>query len=98
MSKARAGRTFQVSPNSVKRFVDLHQRTGSLAPKPKPGRPRRIGKDKEPELIAIVNAHPDATLGEYCQELACSQEIVISESTMCRTLQRVRLSRKKKRR
>ena len=98
MSKAKAGRTFQVSPNSVKRFVDLYQRSGSLAPKPKPGRPRRVGKEKEPDLIAIVNANPDATLDEYCQELASSQEIVISESTMCRMLKRVRLSRKKKRR
>jgi transposase len=98
MSKANAARTFEVCLNTVKRLVDQHQETGSLAPKPKPGRPRRVGKDREPELIAIVNANPDATLDEYCQELASGQEIVISESTMCRMLQRVGLSRKKKRR
>ena len=98
MSKANAARTFQICLNTVKRLVDQHQETGSLAPKPKPGRPRRVGKDKEPELIAMVDAHPDATLAEYCQELASSLGIVVSESTMCRMLQDVRQSRKKKRR
>ena len=46
-------------------------------------------------LIALVEQYPDATLSEYCEYWLESHKQVVSESMMCRALQKLNLSRKK---
>jgi len=49
------------------------------------------------ELIAIFEQRHDATLAEYCELLDDETGLWVSQSTMCRTFQRLKLPRKKKR-
>ena len=98
MTKRRAALTFRVGLNTVKRYVNQFHQTGDLQPRPIPGRPPEIKVDQQPLLVAQVEATPDATLAEHCESWAKSQGTRVSPSTMCRTLQRVKWTRKRKRR
>ena len=57
-----AARRFNVAVNTVKRAVVQERETGSLARKPIPGYPRRIGPELEAALRARLEAAPDATV------------------------------------
>ncbi|QUS61648.1 hypothetical protein IQE94_06155 [Synechocystis sp. PCC 7339] len=50
---------------------------------------------KEEQAIAMVAEYPDYTLSEYCELWLEKTGIKISEPTMCRFLQTLRLTRKK---
>ena len=43
----------------------------------------------------LVKQYPDATLAEYCEYWLESHKQVVSESMMCRVLQKLNLTRKK---
>lgn len=48
------------------------------------------------QLMAICLQHKDATLAEYCELLADATGLWVSPSTLCRTLQKLNLGRKKR--
>jgi transposase len=86
---------FQVSKNAVHQILKLKRETGSLLPKPASGgKPSQL-LGKEAEARAMVQAHPDYTLAEYCELWRETTGLDIHESTMCRFLQKLRLTRKK---
>jgi len=86
---------FQVSKTTVHTLIILKRETGHLAPKPaRGGKPSPL-VGKEAEAIAMVAEHPDYTLSEYCELWQERTGIAIAESTMCRFLQRLKLTRKK---
>jgi len=95
MAKSRAARTFSVSLATVKNYVRQLHHTGSLAPKPIPGRPREIGPDQEAALVAQLRTQPDATLEEHCQRWEKEQGARLSTATMSRAIVRVDWTRKK---
>ena len=84
-----------VSVRSIYRWDDLEQETGGVAPRPKSGRPRAIGPDAEDALRQMVEAHPAATITEYCQIWEAISGEKLGRSTMCRTINRLGLMRKK---
>ena len=47
--------------------------------------------------VPLVKQYPDATLAEYCEYWLESHKQVVSESMMCRALQKLNSTRKKKR-
>jgi hypothetical protein len=47
------------------------------------------------QLQQLVAQQPDATLAEYCELMGESTGVWLSQSAMCRTLQRLNLPRKK---
>ena len=49
------------------------------------------------QLIELVTKYPDATLAEYCEYWLELYEQQVSSSMMCRELQKLKLTRKKKR-
>jgi len=51
--------------------------------------------DSSDLLIALVKQYPDATLSEYCEYWLESHKQVVSESMMCRALQKLNSTRKK---
>jgi transposase len=51
--------------------------------------------EHEAQLMAIYEKQPDATLAEYCELLADATGLWVSQSTMCRTFQKLNLPRKK---
>ncbi len=84
-----AARRFGVSVSAVKQYVVRQQETGSLARKPIPGCPRRIGKDQEAILQARLEEAPDATVLEHCAWWAEHQGQELSEATMWRAMRRL---------
>lgn len=87
---------FQVSKATVHKLILLKRETGQVAPKPaRGGKPSPL-VGKEAEARAMVAEHPDYTLSEYCEVWLERTGMDISQSTMCRFLQRLNLTRKKK--
>ena len=91
-----AARRFNVAVTTVKRAVVQQRATGSLARKPIPGGPRRIGKEQEVLLRARVEAAPDATVLEHCAWWEEHHGQHLSEATMWRAIRRLGWTHKKK--
>jgi transposase len=88
---------FQVGVATVRRWVRLHEATGSLAPRPRPGRRPQLGLDDVAALDTQVTAAPDATLAEHCARWAESHGCRPSRTAMWRALKRRDWRRKKRR-
>lgn len=90
-----AARLFGVAASTVKRYLQQQQASGSLAPKPIPGGPRRIGPEQEEALRAQLEAHREATLAEHCAWWEQTHGQRVSLATMSRAIQRMNWTRKK---
>lgn len=86
---------FAVSSRTGRRYRQQWREEGSVSARTSPGRPPLILPDQHEALTALVLASPDATLSDYCQHWAGATGVVVSEATMCRTLQQLALTRKK---
>lgn len=87
---------YNVSLISVKRYVKQWRATGSLAARPRPGRPRAIAPAADADLRAQFAADPDATFATYCDRWEATTGVRVSESTMYRAQQRIGWTRKKR--
>jgi transposase len=94
-SQREAARLFGIGVSSVKRYLQQRARTGSLARRPIPGGPRRIGREQEAVLQARVAAAPEATLAEQCAWWEAQQGQRVSGPTMWRAIHRLGWTRKK---
>jgi transposase len=89
---------FKVSFRFVWGLVHHFRHTGSYAPKPHGGgNPPRISAGYHDLLRRLVAAHADATLAELCDLFAQETAITLSKSSMHRTVEKLKLTRKKKR-
>jgi transposase len=61
---------FTVSLGLVKKLLAQRKATGSIAPKPRPGRPAAFSGESLERLEAYVRQRPDATLEEIRQHFA----------------------------
>ena len=84
-----AARRFGVAVTTVKRAVVQERETGSLARKPIPGYPRRMGPEREAALRARLEAAPDATVLEHGAWWAEHQGQPLSEATRWRAIRRL---------
>jgi len=84
---------FGVSRSSLHRWQRQQGTTGSLVPGRPSGRPRRLTPTQEQAIAQQVQATPDATLEELC----VTSPVPVSRQTMGRTVQRLGLTRKKRR-
>jgi transposase len=91
-----AARRFGVAVTTVKRAVVQERETGSLARKPIPGCPRRIGPEQEAALRARLEADPNATVLEHCAWWAEQSGQQLSEATMWRAMRRLGWTHKKR--
>ena len=86
---------FQVDKNTVQSWIKRKRSTGSVVAAPtKGGRASQL-TGQEQQLAAMVEAHPDYTLSEYCEAWQVQQGVTLAESTMCRWLQKQQLTLKK---
>lgn len=92
MSVTEVATRFDVSRSSLYRWQRRLAETGVLAPDQSPGRPRRLSPAHEAALVAQLQTQPDATLAELCATVP----VVVSATTMSRTLQTLGLGRKKR--
>ncbi len=96
MTLPQTAARFAVGLASVKRYLRQWRTTGTLAPRPHPGRPRAIPPAEHERLVALFAADPDATLADYCARWEVESSVAVSESTMCRAQQRVGWTVKKR--
>ena len=94
MTKSSAARFFGVSLSSVKRYVRIAHRVGSLAPRKGGGRPPKTDQTTDKLLEEDVKERPAATVAERCRFLERTTGKVLSASTVKRLLKRLGFSRK----
>lgn len=88
---------FGNDPSTIYRWLRQRKRTGSGLSRPRSGRPPLLTADDWRQLAAQVDAHPDATLAEHCQQWAARHGHRPSLSAMSRWLRDLGLTRKKRR-
>jgi len=93
---AAVAERFGVGTALVKKMLRVHRAGESVKPRPGGGAPAKLDDSAREQLRAAVKARPDATLGELKAELRSVCQLAVSEPTVCRTLQRLRLPRKKR--
>lgn len=95
LSQAEASRLFGIGTSTITRWRRQQRTTGSLAPKPRPGRRPAIGLDQADALRAQVAQHPEATLVEHCVRWDHAHTVRVSVATMSRAIRRLGLTLKK---
>lgn len=97
MSQPDAARVFSVGERTVKRYLHQWRTTGTLAPKPHPGKAPAIAAAQYPAVLAQLLATPDATLAEHCATWEVATGVAVSRSLWCRVERKVAWTRKKRR-
>ncbi len=88
---------FKVSLSFIRDFLRRYRETGKIAAKPQGGDRRSKIKGKDQELLKkIVAEQSDIYVREIQESLQKSTAINVSVSSLCRTLKRLKLGRKKK--
>jgi transposase len=85
---------FSVSKSCVQKLVAQKRTEGHLVPRKQGGSVSSVMKYKA-QLMAIFEKQTDATLAEYYERLFDETGLWVSQSTMCRSFQRLGLPRKK---
>jgi transposase len=98
LSYAKVAERFCVSESSVKNFVKQWRATGSLAPKPAAnGKTFLITAAGEARLRDLIAGKTDRSQEELREQLAGEFGCLVSQPTLCRALQRLKITRKKSR-
>lgn len=88
---------FMVSYSWLKKLLRRRRQSGDVAALPHGGGQKpRLEEPQLQVLREVVAAKPDATLEELCRKVKAPKGPPVSRATMCRTLKRLGLSRKKK--
>jgi putative transposase len=86
---------FGVSLSFLEKLLRRWRTTGNSAALPHGGGNSRTLKDHQENLRQLVAAQPDITLAELQQHFADNFALRVSQPTLCRDLQSLRLRRKK---
>ncbi len=86
---------FAVSKSFIEKLLRRWHCTGSSAALPHAGGQTRLLQDHDATVQQLIAAQPDATLAELQRRIAQKTKLQVSVATLCRTLQRLRLRRKK---
>ena len=94
---AEVAAQFAVGKTFVNQMLRLKRQQQSLAPKAHGGGAKAaLDNTHKQSLQAQIVAQPDATLAELQAQLLASHQVQVSLATLCRTLQEMQLTRKKK--
>lgn len=91
-SRHEAAEHFDVSVSSAIRWAKLFDRTGSVQPRPRGGRPRSPLAPHGPWLLALIAGEPDLTLDEIVVRVAHELELSTSRSAVDRFFRRQAMS------
>lgn len=86
---------FKVSKNTVQGLVKRKREEGTLQPRPATGGKASQLSGYEQQIEEMVAEYPDYTLAEYCEYWGEKTGVRLSESAMCRFLQKQELTVKK---
>src|SRR5687768_13494831 len=81
---------------TLKRWLCQRRESGSLRPRPIPGRPPRLGAALDAGLETQLRATPDATVAEHCAAWQATTGRTVSPTTMRRAIARLGWTRKKR--
>jgi transposase len=95
-TQAEIAELFQVSQSTVEKWKKRWQDTHSCAALPVAHGPEPTLRAYDDFLRAAVKQQPDVTLVELCEQVSATHQVDASPSMMSRTLQRLKLGRKKK--
>jgi transposase len=90
-STVEVAERFEVSAAFVRRLLQRHRETGSLAAKASPRGPKPRLSEHRQELLELNTQHPDLTAAEVRDRL----QLPVSVNTVWRTLRRLGLTFKK---
>jgi transposase len=88
--------TFGVDVRTLTRWRAQRRATGSVTPRPIPGRPAQIKPALEAGLEAQLRATPDATVAEHCATWAAATGQHVSPTSMRRGIAALGWTRKKR--
>lgn len=94
-SRAEIMELFQVSRATIKRYVKQRRETGTVLPRPIPGRPSKKGAALQMGVQELLETHPEASQQEYCQWWEAEHGMHVSRATMSRTIHAMGWVRKK---
>ena len=95
ISKIDLAKRFNISLNSVKRYLNLARETGDLSPKVGGGRPGKITDSGYKTIQKIIEDQPTITLEELSGLLCKKKKIIAGRSILSRACQKLNLRRKK---
>ncbi|WP_414584709.1 helix-turn-helix domain-containing protein [Scytonema sp. PCC 10023] len=87
---------FGVAKSFVQKLLWMKKTQGHLKPRQQGGVMKGELDRCETQLAAMVEQYPDATLLEYCEYWGTTYNHWVSTSTMCRALQKQKLTLKKR--
>jgi len=94
-SVRKVAEKFGVAKSFVQKLLFLQKTQGHLEPRQQGGGMKGELDGCEAPLAALVEQYPDATLSEYCEYWGITYNQWLSPSTMCRALQKQKLTLKK---
>lgn len=92
---AQLAELFKVGEASISRWLRLDRESGTLEPKPLPGREPKLDAKGRDVLRELVDADSDATLAELSQQVRERVGVKIVVSTVHKTLAKMGITRKK---
>ena len=96
-SKRQLAAVFGVHESFIYKLVRQKRERGDIAPLPHGGgASAKLSAELRTRLAALVGATPDATLDELREHLEKKTRVGVSRSTICRGLQALGLTRKKR--
>ncbi|WP_445305059.1 helix-turn-helix domain-containing protein [Microcoleus sp. Pol12B4] len=87
---------FDVSKSLVQKLLEMKRSQGHVEPKKQGGGMKSELYGYGPQIAEMVEKYPDATLSEYCEYWVETHNQGVSTSTMCRALQKQKLTLKKR--
>ena len=84
--RAEVVRVFQVSLPTLKRWLRRRREAGTLAPSPRPGPPAVKMGALRAGLLPQLEAWPDATREEHCEQWERAHGVLVSTATMSRAI------------
>jgi transposase len=96
-SRAQIMDLFQVSRATIKRYVKQRRETGTVLPRPIPGRPPKKGVALQMGVQELLEAHPGASQQDYCQWWEAEHGMAVSRASMSRAIHAIGWVRKKER-
>src|SRR5436305_13862145 len=88
-SRAEIMDLFQVSRATIKRYLKQRRETGTVLPRPIPGRPSKKGAALEMGVQELLEAHPGARVQDYCCWWEAEHGVRVSSATMSRAMHRI---------
>ena len=85
-SRAQIIERFQVSRATIKRYLKQRRETGTVLPRPIPGRPPRKKAALQKGVQELLEAHPEASQQDYCSWWEAEHGMSVSRASMSRAI------------